>query len=90
MENSIRKDSRRRACAARHELLRRQYKALTYDERVPQEVRMYYTALLAQCPRNSTMTRIKNRCVLTGRGRGVYRRFRLSRIAFRRLALRGE
>nr|QGN73925.1 ribosomal protein S14 [prasinophyte sp. MBIC10622] len=90
MENSIRKDARRRACAAEYEIVRRQYKAFAFDERLPQEVRMYYANLLSQCPRNSVPVRMKSRCVLTGRAQGVYRKFRMSRISFRRLALRGE
>ena len=41
---------------------------------------------MAELPRNSNPTRIRNRCELTGRSRAVYRRFRLSRIALRDLA----
>ena len=45
---------------------------------------------LAQLPRNSSKNRIRNRCLLTGRPRGVYRKFGLSRIAFRDLASDGK
>ncbi len=45
---------------------------------------------LARLPRNSSPTRIKNRCALTGRARGFYRRFGISRIALRELALKGQ
>jgi len=45
---------------------------------------------LARLPRNSSPTRLKNRCSLTGRARGFYRRFGISRIAFRELALLGQ
>ncbi len=45
---------------------------------------------LAKLPRNSSPTRRRNRCVITGRSRGYMRRFGLSRITFRELALRGE
>jgi len=41
-------------------------------------------------PRNSSATRIRNRCELTGRPRGVYRKFKLSRIALRELASAGQ
>ena len=41
-------------------------------------------------PRNSSPTRIRNRCELTGRPRGVYRKFKLSRIALRELASTGQ
>ncbi|HMQ56346.1 MAG TPA: 30S ribosomal protein S14 [Anaerolineae bacterium] len=45
---------------------------------------------LAKLPRNSSPTRRRNRCAITGRSRGYMRRFGLSRITFRELALRGE
>jgi small subunit ribosomal protein S14 len=45
---------------------------------------------LAEMPRNSSATRIKNRCELTGRPRSYYRKFKLSRIALRELASAGQ
>lgn len=45
---------------------------------------------LQKLPRNSAPTRIRNRCVLTGRGRGVYKKFGLCRNKFRELALEGK
>ena len=45
---------------------------------------------LAKIPRNSSRTRIRNRCEITGRPRGVYRKLRISRIALRDLALMGK
>jgi len=45
---------------------------------------------LSKIPRNASKVRIRNRCVLTGRGRGVYRKFQLSRILFRELAAKGQ
>ena len=45
---------------------------------------------LSKIPRNASKVRIRNRCVLTGRPRGVYRKFKLSRIAFRELAAIGQ
>lgn len=47
-------------------------------------------ASLSHLPRNSNATRLHNRCALTGRGRGYIRRFGLSRITFRELALKGQ
>ena len=47
-------------------------------------------ARLAKMPRNSSKTRIRNRCAVTGRPRAYYRKFGLSRIALRELALRGD
>ncbi len=45
---------------------------------------------LAKLPRNSSSTRVRNRCVLTGRGRGVYEKYGLCRQMFRKLALEGK
>jgi len=45
---------------------------------------------LSKIPRNASKVRIRNRCILTGRARGVYRKFRLSRIVFRELASIGH
>ena len=45
---------------------------------------------LSRIPRNASKVRIRNRCILTGRGRGVYRKFNLSRIAFRELSAIGQ
>jgi small subunit ribosomal protein S14 len=45
---------------------------------------------LAELPRNGAATRVRNRCALTGRPRGTYRKFRLSRIALRQLAAQGQ
>ena len=47
-------------------------------------------AALAQLPRDASPTRVRSLCALTGRGRGVYRKFRLSRIKLRELALEGK
>lgn len=47
-------------------------------------------AALAKLPRDSSPTRLKNRCELTGRPRGIMRKFKLSRIAFRELAHKGQ
>ena len=45
---------------------------------------------LQQLPRNSSQVRLRNRCALTGRGRGFYRKFGLGRVKFREMAMNGE
>ncbi len=55
-----------------------------------QEERFAARLKLAELPRNSSPTRIRNRCELTGRPRAVYRKFKLSRIALRELASTGQ
>ena len=57
---------------------------LTLDERFKAQLK------LAKLPRNSSKTRIRNRCEITGRPHGVYRKFKISRIALRELSLKGK
>ena len=57
---------------------------LSFDER------QTYRLKLEKLPRNSNRIRVRNRCNVTGRPRGVYRKFGLSRITFREMALKGE
>ena len=68
---------------------RARLKAIARDESQEPEVRFNARLQLAQMPRNSSKTRLRNRCELTGRPRGFYRRFKLSRIAVRELASHG-
>ena len=60
------------------------------DKNLSAEDRFEARLKLAQLPRNSSKNRIRNRCLITGRPRGVYRKFGLSRIAFRDLASDGK
>ena len=53
------------------------------------EERQAYRLKLEKLPKNSSKIRVRNRCNVTGRPRGVYRKFGLSRITFRELALKG-
>jgi small subunit ribosomal protein S14 len=61
-----------------------------YDARVSDEDREAARAQLQKLPRNASPVRLRNRCALTGRPRGVYRKFGLGRNKLRELALRGE
>lgn len=88
-ENANLRDNHRRILAAQHELRRRLYKAMANDPSLPEEVREENRYRLAKLPRNSSFTRLRNRCVFTGRARGVYAAFRMSRLVFRDLASRG-
>ncbi len=60
-------------------------KKIIMDRDAPLDERMLATYKLAEMPRNSSQTRFRNRCKLSGRPRGVYRKFELSRIALREL-----
>jgi small subunit ribosomal protein S14 len=63
---------------------------LIRDARVSDEDREAARERLQRLPRNASPTRLRNRCALTGRPRGVYRKFGLARNKLRELALRGE
>ena len=65
-------------------------KAIANDESRPLEERFEARLKLAELPRNSSKTRIRNRCVLTGRPRAYYRKLKMSRIALRDLASAGQ
>jgi small subunit ribosomal protein S14 len=69
---------------------REKLKAIAGNRKLPVEERFAATLKLAQMPRNSSRTRIHNRCELTGRPRGVYRKFKLCRIKLRELASIGK
>ncbi len=65
-------------------------KAIINDKEVPVEERFKATLELAKLPRNSSATRLHNRCQLTGRPHAYYRKLKISRIALRNLGSNGE
>ena len=89
MSNSIPRDQQRRNLFAKVEEKRLQYKCIIRDLNLPASNRGAAVQRLNNFPRNSSLTRIRNRCVLSGRGRSVYKFSRLSRIKFRELASQG-
>jgi small subunit ribosomal protein S14 len=89
-KSSIEKNARRARMAKAAAPRRARLKALARDRDAAPEERFEAQLKLARMPRNSSPTRIRNRCELSGRPRGVYRKFRLSRIAVRELASSGQ
>lgn len=89
MASSISRDHTRRTLYRRHELARRLYKSLGHDQSLEGELRYQMLQCLHALPRNSSPTRIHNRCVLTGRAHGVMRLCRVSRIRMRELVAQG-
>jgi small subunit ribosomal protein S14 len=87
--SSIEKNNRRRKMAKKFAGKRARLKAIAYDKKVPLEERFEAQLKLAQLPRNSSATRIRNRCEVTGRSRAYYRKLRMSRIALRDLGSKG-
>ena len=88
--SSIEKNNARIKKVQKASSRRARLKAEVMDRSTDLGQRFQAVLKLAQMPRNGAKVRIRNRCALTGRSRGVYREFRLSRIAFRELALAGQ
>ena len=69
---------------------REDLKKIIKNKKLPLEERFAAQLKLAKIPRNSSKTRIRNRCEITGRPHGVYRKLKISRIALRDLASQGK
>ena len=69
---------------------RNSLKKIIMDKKIPLEERFKAQQKLSNLPRNSAKTRIMNRCEITGRPHGVYRKLKISRIALRQLGLQGK
>jgi small subunit ribosomal protein S14 len=89
-KSSIEKNKKRERLAKQYAAKRARLKAVANDDSVPMEERFTARLKLAELPRNSSKVRVRNRCTLSGRPRGVYRKFKLSRIALRELASTGQ
>jgi len=88
-KSSIEKNNRRRKLSKKYSGRRSRLKAIARDKSKPMEERFAATLKLAELPRNSSAGRVRNRCELTGRPRGFYRKLKVSRIALRDLGARG-
>ena len=89
-KSAIEKNKRRSELVRQYKAKRSQLKMVAGNRSLPQEERFAARLKLAELPRNSSQTRVRNRCVLTGRPRGYYRKLKLSRIALRELASLGQ
>jgi small subunit ribosomal protein S14 len=88
--SSIEKNNKRKALAKQYAPKRAALKALTKDQSIPADQRFAAQLKLAELPRNSAKVRVRNRCEVSGRPRGFYRKLKLSRIALRQLGNLGE
>ena len=88
-KSSIEKNNRRRKMAKSTGGRRARLKAIARDKKKPMEERFAATLKLAEMPRNGSATRIRNRCEVTGRPRGFYRKLKMSRIALREFGSKG-
>ena len=89
-KSSIERDKKRRKMAKQTASRRARLRAIANDQSLPPEERFAARLKLAELPRNSSPSRIRNRCEVTGRPRGYYRKLRMSRIALRELASSGQ
>jgi len=88
-KSSIEKNNRRRKMTKSMSGRRARLKAIARDKNKPMEERFAASLKLAELPRNSSATRIRNRCEVTGRPRAFYRKLKMSRIALRELGSKG-
>jgi small subunit ribosomal protein S14 len=86
----VERDKKRRRLAKKFKVRRERLKELAADLKLPAEERFAARLKLAELPRNSSPSRARNRCDLSGRPRGYYRKLRMSRIALRDLASNGQ
>lgn len=89
-KSAIEKNNRRSRLAQRFLAKRNRLKAVVKDKSLDAEERFAAQLALAQLPRNSAPGRVRSRCELSGRPRGFYRKFKLSRIALRDLGSAGQ
>lgn len=88
--SSINKNNRRASMIKRDAAKRAALKAIIMNREAPFEERMQAQLKLSSLPRNGAKNRHRNRCELTGRARGTYRKFKLSRIKLRELGSFGR
>ena len=88
--SSVEKNNRRIKMAKQYAGRRSKLKAMAVDNKLSPEERFDARLKLAKLPRNSSPTRVRNRCELTGRPRAVYRKFKMARNKLRELASKGQ
>jgi small subunit ribosomal protein S14 len=86
----IEREKKRQRLVEKYAAKRAELKKIANDENLPMEERFMARLKLAKLPRNSSPTRLHNRCQVTGRPRAYYRKLKMSRIALRDLASKGE
>ena len=89
-KSSINKNNRRIKLSDKLFKKRSELKKIVMDKKVPLEERFKAQQKLSKLPRNSAKNRVMNRCQITGRPHGVYRKLKISRIALRQLGLQGK
>ena len=88
--SAINKNNKRIKLSNKYFKKRKKLKKIIMDKKLSLEERFKAQQKLSKLPRNSAMNRIMNRCQITGRPHGVYRKLKISRIALRKLGLEGK
>jgi len=88
--SAINKNKNRIKLSDRFYKKRNALKKIVMDKKIPLEERFKAQQKLSKLPRNSAKIRVMNRCEITGRPHGVYRKLKISRIALRQLGLQGK
>ena len=88
-KSAVNRNERVKQLVKQHAAKRAALKATAVNESLPLEERFDARLKLAELPRNSSKTRIRNRCEVTGRPRGYYRKLKMSRISLRDLGSHG-
>ncbi|MEO6024028.1 MAG: 30S ribosomal protein S14 [Burkholderiales bacterium] len=86
----INREEKRRETVAKYAARRSELMAMINNQKATPEARREARAQLEQLPRNASPVRLRNRCSLTGRPRGTFRKFGLGRSKLREIAMRGE
>ena len=89
-KSAVERNNKRKALVEKYAAKREALKAQALDENLPLEERFKARLKLAELPRNSAPNRVRNRCEVTGRPRGYYRKLKMSRIALRELGSHGK
>tara|TARA_Y100000816_G_C25694103_1_gene367079 strand:+ start:113 stop:418 length:306 start_codon:yes stop_codon:yes gene_type:complete len=88
--SSINKNNRRMKLSNKFYEKRKKLKEIVMNKQLSLEERFKAQQKLSRLPRNSSKIRVRNRCQITGRPHGVYRKLKISRIALRKLGLEGK
>ncbi len=88
--SSVNKNNRRIKLSEKFFKKRKNLKKIIMNKKLPLEERFKAQQKLSKLPRNSAKNRVRNRCQITGRPHGVYRKLKISRIALRQLGLQGK
>ena len=86
----VNRDKKRRAVVKKYAAKRKELLEIINNQRFSQEDRYAARLKMQQLPRDASPVRLRNRCALTGRPRGVYKKFGLGRAKLRDIALKGE